>query len=85
MSLVCFDPFFVTVEKKKKIIFGSEAWGNKAKEMYYSLISLKMISFVLFPQAWQPNMNFNISELVYYLVILSHRLSKRQALSLPSP
>ena len=40
--------------------------GNKTKEMYYSL-SLKMISFVLFPQASQPSMNFNISELVYYL------------------
>ena len=25
-----------------------------------------MISFVLFPQASQPSMNFNISELVYY-------------------
>jgi len=34
--------------------------------MYYSLLSLKMISFVLFPQASQPSMNFNISELVYY-------------------
>ena len=27
-----------------------------------------MISFVLFPQASQPSMNFNISELVYFLV-----------------
>ena len=26
-----------------------------------------MISFVLFPQASQPCMNFNISELVYFL------------------
>ena len=33
--------------------------------MYYSLLSLKMISFVLFPQALQPSMNFIISELVY--------------------
>ena len=38
---------------------------NKAKEMYYSMLSLKMISFVLFPQASQPSMNFNISKLVY--------------------
>ena len=44
-----------------EFIRGSEAWGNKTKEM-----SLKMISFVLFPQASQPRMNFNISELVYY-------------------
>ena len=33
--------------------------------MYYSLLSLRMISFVLFPKALQPSMNFNISELVY--------------------
>ena len=31
-----------------KFILGSEAWGNKTKEMYHSLSSLKMISFVLF-------------------------------------
>ena len=42
--------------------------GNKAKEMYYSLLSLKTISFLLlFPQASQLSMNFNISELVYLL------------------
>ena len=35
----------------------SEVWGNKTKEMYYSLLNLKMISFVLFPQASQPRMN----------------------------
>ena len=29
--------------------------------MYYSLLNLKMISFVLFPQALQPSMSFNIS------------------------
>ena len=34
--------------------------------MYYSLLSLKMISFVLFPQTSQPRMNFSISELVCY-------------------
>ena len=34
--------------------------------MYYLLQSLKMISFVLFPQASLPSMNFNISELVYF-------------------
>ena len=34
--------------------------------MYYSLLSLKMISFVLFRQALQPSMNLSISELVCY-------------------
>ena len=48
-----------------KFILGSEAWGNKTKKMYYSLLSLKMISLVLFPSALQPSMNFIISELVY--------------------
>ena len=52
-----------------KFIRGSEAWGNKIKEMFYSSLSLKMISFVLFPQASQPCMNFNISELVNSHVI----------------
>ena len=32
-----------------KFILGSEAWGSRTKEMYYSLLSLKMFSFVLFP------------------------------------
>ena len=27
------------------MIRGSEAWGNKTKEMYYSLLSLEMIFF----------------------------------------
>ena len=31
-----------------------------------------MISFVLFPQASQPSMNFNISELVYYSLNLKY-------------
>ena len=39
--------------------------GNKTKEMYYSLLNLKTSSFVLFPQASQPSINFNISGLVY--------------------
>ena len=38
--------------------------GEKTREMYFSLLSLKMISFVLFPQASLPSLNFNISELV---------------------
>ena len=31
-----------------KFIFGSETWGNKTKEMYYSLLSLKMTSLLSF-------------------------------------
>ena len=66
-----------------KFILGYEAWGNKTKEMYYSLSRedkalsslviinyLKMISFVLFPQALKPSMNSNISELVYWGVVI---------------
>ena len=52
-----------------KFILGSEAWGNKTKETYHSLLSLKMISFVLFPQASQPSMNYKILELVYSQII----------------
>ena len=40
-----------TIFDKLKFILGSEAWGNKTKEMYYSLLSLKMISFDLYPRA----------------------------------
>ena len=54
------SPFLHT----SKFLFGSEAWGNRTWEMYYSLLSLKMISFVLFPQASEPSINFNISKLV---------------------
>ena len=43
----------------------SEAWRNKTKEMYYSLLSLKMVSSVLLPQVSDPGKNFNISEMVY--------------------
>ena len=52
-----------------KFILGSEAWGNNTKETYHSLLSLKMISFVLFPQASQPSMNYKILELVYSQII----------------
>ena len=46
-------------------MLGSEAWENKTKEMNYSTLNLEVISFVLFPQASEPTMNFNISKLVY--------------------
>ena len=54
-------------------MLGTKAWGNKTKEMYHSLLSLKlkMTFFVLYHQSLQPNMNFNISKLIYsppYLV-----------------
>ena len=39
--------------------------------MYYLLLSLKTIYFLLFPQASQSSMNFNISELVYCLGTLT--------------
>ena len=41
-----------------------EAWGNKTKEIYCSLLGLKMVSFVLFPPASEPSMNFDLSKLV---------------------
>ena len=39
--------------------------------MYYLFLSLKTIYFLLLPQASQPSMNFNISELVYCLGTLT--------------
>ena len=42
------------------VILGPQPRGYKTKEMYYSLLSLKMISFVLFPQASEPSVNFII-------------------------
>ena len=41
-----------------------EAWGNKIKEICCSSLGLKMIPFVLLPQASEPSMNFNLSKLV---------------------
>ena len=55
LFFTCFD-----VLKFILLIFGSEAWGNKTKEMYYSLLILKMISFASLPQALEPSMNFNV-------------------------
>ena len=45
-----------------KFILGSKAWGNKTKEMYYSLLSLRKISFVLWPKP-----RSQCSELVYLI------------------
>ena len=39
--------------------------------MYYSLLSITMISFILVPQALQTSMNFNISELVYWKISIT--------------
>ena len=41
-----------------------EAWGNKIKKTCCSSLGVKMILFVLFPQASEPSMNFNLSKLV---------------------
>ena len=38
-----------TIFDMLKFKLGCEAWGNKTKEMYYSLLTLKMISFILLP------------------------------------
>ena len=58
------DAFICSTEKtnfvKLKFIPGTEACGNKTKEMYNSLLSLEMISFVLFPQVSEPSMNLQI-------------------------
>ena len=60
------------LRNRPKFILGSKAWGlSKTKGIDYSLLSLKMISFGLFLQASQPNMNFNILKLVYWTVNLS--------------
>ena len=52
-------------------IFKIHTWvrglRNKTKQMYYSLLSLKMISFVLFPQASEPSMNFGLLFVSKYL------------------
>ena len=61
---------------KKKLLFWKKGWkkfwtldqkicmnpGQK-KLMYYSLLSLKIISFVLFPKALMPSLNFNNIEI----------------------
>ena len=61
-----------------KFILGTKAWGNKTKEMYYSLLSLKMTFFVLYPQALQPSMNFNISKLIYSPPYLVYNILQRK-------
>jgi len=35
--------------------------------MKYSSLNLEVIPFVLFPQASEPSMNFNISEMGYWM------------------
>ena len=41
-----------------------EKKNKQTKEMYFSLLSLKVISFVLFPQASVPSLNFDIPKLL---------------------
>ena len=40
-----------------KFILGFKDWSYKTKEMYYSSLFCKVISFVI--QGWEPRMNFN--------------------------
>ena len=58
----------------QKFYHDSDAWGDKAKSNYLS-VDLDVISFVLFPQASEPNENFNI--LIPSLSICD-QLSKQQ-------
>ena len=57
-----------------KFILGSEAWGNKTKELILRLSNESYISFVSFPQASEPSMNFNISKTVYSKSFQSGRI-----------
>ena len=50
-----------------KMDFWPRGLGNKTKEMNCSLLSLRIIYFVLFPQALEPSMNFNMSKVVQVL------------------
>ena len=44
---------------------GTEAWGNKTKKIVLRHSNEQYTSFVLFPQALEPSVNCNTSELVY--------------------
>ena len=61
---------------KKKLLFWKKGWKKfwildqkicmnpeQKKLMYYSLLSLKIISFVLFPKALMPSLNYNNIEI----------------------
>ena len=50
-----------------KFILSSAAWGNKTKEIYYSLVSLKMIVFCFIPPSLGVKNEFNISKMVDWL------------------
>lgn len=50
-----------------KFILGSAAWGNKTNEMYYSLVSLKMIFFCFIPPSLGATDEVNISKMVDWL------------------
>lgn len=39
--------------------------GNKTKLINYSSLNLSVISYVLFQQAMEPSLNFNISKMAY--------------------
>ena len=46
---------------------GTEAWGNKTK-IHLKAQHEKYTSFVLFPQALEPSVNFNTSKMVYLCI-----------------
>ena len=56
-----------------KFTLGSEAWGNKTNEIILRLSNKQYISFVLFPQASEPSMNFNIAKMVYWMARMTVR------------
>ena len=67
--LVCECPVLTPVNRPFSIYIEIHTWlrglGNKIKEIILRLSNEEYISFVLFPQASEPSMNFNIWELVY--------------------
>ena len=56
-----------------KFPLGSEAWGNKTKEIILRPSNEQYISFVLFPQASEPSMNFNIANMVQWMATITVR------------
>ena len=52
--------YTILVSDILKFILGCEAWGNKTKKIIVRLSNEYYISFVLFPQASEPSMYFDI-------------------------
>ena len=58
-----------------KFILDSEAQGNKTREMYYSLMNLKMISFVFFPPSLPAKYGFYYIGIGLSLLLSTLKLS----------